>query len=51
MTQSLLGTLRKTPAQKAEEIGPVLTKLCQLIFRPGLRAVLAQSRANRASIS
>lgn len=33
----------KTPAQQAEEIGPVLNKLRQLILRPGLRAVLGQS--------
>ncbi|PPF44872.1 hypothetical protein C5B85_09035 [Pseudoclavibacter sp. AY1F1] len=34
----------KTPAQQAEEIGPVLNKLRQLILRPGLRAVLGQSQ-------
>ncbi|QWT22958.1 type IV secretion system DNA-binding domain-containing protein [Subtercola sp. PAMC28395] len=34
---------QKTPAQQAEEIGPVLNKLRQLILRPGLRAVLGQS--------
>lgn len=33
----------KTPAQQAEEIGPVLNKLRQLILRPGLRAMLGQS--------
>lgn len=33
----------KSPAQQAEEIGPVLNKLRQLILRPGLRAVLGQS--------
>lgn len=33
----------KTAAQQAEEIGPVLNKLRQLILRPGLRAILGQS--------
>lgn len=33
----------KSPAQQAEEIGPVLNKLRQLILRPGLRAMLGQS--------
>lgn len=34
----------KTPSQQAEEIGPALNKLRQLILRPGLRAVLGQSQ-------
>lgn len=33
----------KSPAQQAEEIGPVLNKLRQLILRPGLRAMLGQT--------
>ncbi|WP_206427463.1 type IV secretory system conjugative DNA transfer family protein [Leucobacter chromiireducens] len=33
----------KSPAQQAEEIGPVLNKLRQLILRPGMRAMLGQS--------
>jgi hypothetical protein len=34
----------KTPAQQAEEIGPVLNKLRQLILRPGLRAMLGHTQ-------
>lgn len=33
----------KSPAQQAEEIGPVLNKLRQLILRPSLRAMLGQA--------